>query len=128
MIAKIDQDNFPEGLREVYFVNTPKIFQMGWKLVRGAIDDGVVAKFSFFGEQAEYLPELKKVMTEENIPAEYGGKADVVLSPGGSVKKYKKQAKEIRQANKEREKEREREKEKEKEKEKGKGKGEEKDS
>jgi len=29
-------------------------------------------------------------MTEENIPAECGGKADVVLSPGGSVKEVQK--------------------------------------
>jgi len=125
-IAKIDQDNFPEGLRKVFFVNTPKIFQMGWKLVRGSLDDGVVAKFAFFGDKDEYLPELRKVMTDENIPTEYGGKADVMLTPGGSVKKYKKIAKELRQSSKnkakdkEREKEQEKEQEKEKEKEKDK--------
>jgi len=95
-IAKIDQDNFPEGLRKVFFVNTPKIFQMGWKLVKGAFDDGVVAKFNFFGDKEEFLPELLKVMTEDNIPVEYGGQAQVELAPGGSVKKYKKLAKEIR--------------------------------
>jgi len=114
-IAKIDQDNFPEGLRKVYFVNTPKIFQVGWKLVKSAIDDGVVAKFNFFGGQEEYLPELRKVMTDENIPEEYGGKAHVELKPGGSVKKYKKQAKEIKQ-NKKDEKEKEKHEKEEKEK------------
>jgi len=110
-IAKIDQDNFPEGLRKVYFVNTPKVFRVGWDLVKSAIDEGVVAKFCFFGGQEEYLPELKKVMSDDNIPEEYGGKAKVDLSPGGSVKKYKKLAKEIKHEIRDREK---REKEKDK--------------
>jgi len=70
---------------------------MGWKLVKGAIDDGVVAKFNFFGaDKEEYLPQMLHVMTEDNIPVEYGGKAPVELVPGGSVKKFKKAAKEIR--------------------------------
>jgi len=100
-IAKIDQDNFPEGLRKVYFINTPKIFQMAWKLVKSAIDDGVVAKFSFFGGQEEYLPEIRKAVSDENIPIEYGGAQQVDLSPGGSVKKYKKILKDKAKAAKE---------------------------
>jgi len=109
MIAKIDQDNFPEGLRKVFFVNTPKLFQMAWKLVKSAIDDGVVAKFSFFGGQEEFLPELQKVVNDENIPEEYGGTQKVALAPGGSVKKYKKLAKEREKLKKEKQKEKDNE-------------------
>jgi hypothetical protein len=49
MLAKIDQDNYPECLRKVYLINSTKIFSMIWNIIQYFFDENTKAKFSFYG-------------------------------------------------------------------------------
>ena len=48
MIAKIDQDNYPENLAKMYIINAPVMFNMVWKVVRKFLERETKQKIMVF--------------------------------------------------------------------------------
>jgi len=85
--AKMDSDYYPEGLRKVFIVNTPRIFHIIWKVAVHFFDEHQKSKLTFFGIGEDYNTPLFKVVAPEFVPKKYGGELDWAPPSGGDIKK-----------------------------------------
>merc|ERR1711918_326642 len=67
-------DNFPESIWKTYIINAPFIFKAAWNFVSKLLDPNTVAKFSILGGEKDYMPRLRELLDDDNIPAFLGGK------------------------------------------------------
>ena len=75
-IVSIDQNHYPEMLKNHFVINSPWYIQGIFSLIKPWIDPITREKFIFLGE--DYLETLKKYINESNIPILYGGTDDTV--------------------------------------------------
>jgi hypothetical protein len=59
----------------MFIINAPWIFKPLWAMIKPWLDPNTVNKIRVFGYN-DYQEELKKVIDEDQIPKEYGGKAN----------------------------------------------------
>jgi len=69
--VQIDQNYYPERLGHFFLFNTPWMIYPIWSLISPFIDPLTLQKFHLLG--TDYQTELKKYVSEENLPVEYGG-------------------------------------------------------
>lgn len=82
--SKIDEEHYPELLRKVILINTPRIFKFFFNLLKSMVDTRTLEKIEVVG--SDYLPVLEKYIDPINIPKEHGGKCDrhtMCLPSGG---------------------------------------------
>jgi len=74
------QENYPDVLGRVFFINTPWLFQTAWSVVCTWITPETIAKVQVLG--SDYKDTLKKFIDPSNLPQMYGGTCQCV---GGCV-------------------------------------------
>ena len=70
-LSALDQKNYPERLKKLYFVNTPFYWWPIWSVVWPFMSPGTVNKIQFLG--TDFRPSLFEQVDEANIPTDFGG-------------------------------------------------------
>ncbi|KAF6029883.1 SEC14L2 [Bugula neritina] len=71
-LIKLLEDNYPEFVKRLIVINAPKIFPIFFKICRPLISDDMNKKMRVYG--TNFLPEVLKIIDEEELPAFLGGK------------------------------------------------------
>ncbi|KAI9484213.1 MAG: CRAL-TRIO domain-containing protein [Benjaminiella poitrasii] len=82
-IADVDQKYYPETLNKFYLVNAPSAFVYVWKIVKGWLDPGTIAKIQIIG--SDFKEPLLKQIAPENLPSFLGGECKCEHMDGGCV-------------------------------------------
>ncbi|KAI7899977.1 CRAL-TRIO domain-containing protein [Cokeromyces recurvatus] len=82
-IADVDQKYYPETLNKFYLVNAPSAFVYVWKIVKGWLDPGTIAKIQIIG--SDFKEPLLKQIAPENLPSFLGGECKCEHMEGGCV-------------------------------------------
>jgi len=92
-VVGVVTENYPERLGIVYFVNlpTPRLFAVGWSIVKLIFDENLRSKFNFL-TSADWKEKLLEHIEPEHLPAYLGGTLRVpdddcsdILGVGGVV-------------------------------------------
>lgn len=75
IVAQMDQDNYPENLAKMFFVNAPIVFHMFWRLFRNFLDERVRQKIRAYSGLASHMPCLLEILDIDQIPLFLGGEA-----------------------------------------------------
>lgn len=73
-IIDIDQDYYPETLKNILVINAPIYFTAIWAIVKPWLDPIVANKVQVSG--SNFLSKLLNYMDIDQIPVEYGGKRE----------------------------------------------------
>ncbi|XP_067114491.1 SEC14-like protein 2 isoform X1 [Osmerus mordax] len=88
------EDNYPEGLKKVFLINTPKLFPMAYNFVKHFLCEGTRRKIVVLG--ANWQEVLRKHIDPEQLPVVYGGsltdpdgnpRCQTMINYGGTVPK-----------------------------------------
>ncbi|CAO3685259.1 unnamed protein product [Umbelopsis vinacea] len=82
-VSDTDQKFYPETINKLFIVNAPSAFVIVWKMVKGWLDPGTIAKIQIFGK--DYEQALLDHIPAENLPSFLGGKCECNHMPGGCV-------------------------------------------
>lgn len=74
IMAKVDQERYPETLGKIFIINAPSAFGSVWSMVKGWVDPVTRDRIQVLKGPEEYQPVLFDFIGEENLPANYGGK------------------------------------------------------
>jgi len=72
-ILTIDQYYYPETLYKLFIINAPFSFRTLWAVVRPWLHPLTQARIQLMGGQREFLPKLREIADDENIPKYLGG-------------------------------------------------------
>ncbi|KIY71742.1 CRAL/TRIO domain-containing protein [Cylindrobasidium torrendii FP15055 ss-10] len=73
--SRLATANYPETLHHISIVNAPSFFPTIWGWVKSWFDPGTRAKIDILGKDPKQMgAELMKLMDEDAIPEQYGGK------------------------------------------------------
>lgn len=81
-IVNSDQYYYPETLYKFFIVNAPLLFKMLWSVVRPWLHPITQKRITICGGTKDYLPKLKELMDENEIPAYLGGKNEAFDAKG----------------------------------------------
>lgn len=70
--SKIGQHYYPETMGRFFIINSPYIFTTVWSVVKNWLDPVTTSKIQILG--SNYVPELQKQLSLDNLPAFLGGK------------------------------------------------------
>jgi len=73
-ILAIDRKYYPERLSQFFLINCPWFFTGIWSMISPWLDPVTVKKFRVLS--ADYQSELKSIIDEDNLPVNFGGKAE----------------------------------------------------
>lgn len=74
-LLQLDQQFYPERLANIVMINAPWFFSTLYALVSPFIDPVTAAKIKIVG--SDYLPLLRELIDDDQIPSELGGSATV---------------------------------------------------
>ena len=75
--SEVDGLCFPETLRSLVIINAPSFFSMTWKVIKKWIDERTANKVVILGtNRSKWTKKLRELVDPENLPSDYGGKAD----------------------------------------------------
>lgn len=69
--SSVCQDYYPEILGRMFLVNTPTLFSMAWKIIKGFVDKKTQKKIATEGSR--YQRKLLELVAPENLPDFLGG-------------------------------------------------------
>lgn len=69
--SKLIQDYYPEIVYKTLIINTPMMFSAFFKVIKPVLNSRTQASMSLSG--SGYKKEIEKIISMENLPAEYGG-------------------------------------------------------
>ncbi|XP_022109496.1 SEC14-like protein 2 [Acanthaster planci] len=72
-VIKIWEANYPESLKVVLVINTPKMFSVGFNLIKPFLSEETAAKAVIV--DSHYHEALFNMISKENVPIHYGGTA-----------------------------------------------------
>lgn len=72
-IAYITGTHYPERSFAIFCLNAPFSFRLLWNVVKGFVDPVTQKKTHIMGSKSDYLPRLRTLVDDDQIPAEYGG-------------------------------------------------------
>ncbi|XP_022940526.1 CRAL-TRIO domain-containing protein C23B6.04c isoform X2 [Cucurbita moschata] len=76
--VNILQNHYPERLALAFLYNPPRIFEAFWKVVKYFLDPKTFQKVRFvYPKKQESVELMKSYFDEENLPSEFGGKAQL---------------------------------------------------
>jgi hypothetical protein len=78
-LSKIDEANYPEMVHQIFFINTPGVFSVLYKLIQPFIPASTAEKISLSKEL------LLSQIPAERLPPQLGGTAKVSLAKGGPI-------------------------------------------
>ncbi|KAI9277730.1 CRAL-TRIO domain-containing protein [Umbelopsis sp. AD052] len=82
-ISENDQKYYPETMNKLFIVNAPSAFVIVWKMVKGWLDPGTIAKIQILGK--DFQEPLLNHISAENLPKFLGGECECSHMPGGCV-------------------------------------------
>ncbi|XP_028980943.2 SEC14-like protein 2 isoform X3 [Esox lucius] len=77
-ILTMFEENYPEGLKRVFLIKTPKLFPMAYNLVKHFLSEETRRKICILG--SNWQEELRKYIDPEQLPVVYGG---ILTDPDG---------------------------------------------
>lgn len=77
--SALDESHYPEMLKRMFIINTPRIFTLFFSLVKPMMDKRTLDKIRVLG--TDFLPVLEKHVDSVHIPKEYGGKCERHSNP-----------------------------------------------
>nr|XP_006814237.1 PREDICTED: SEC14-like protein 3-like [Saccoglossus kowalevskii] len=69
--CKLAESNYPETMKSIYIVRSPKIFPVVYKLLKPFIDEETRKKIKVLGNN--FQDELLKIIPPESLPVHWGG-------------------------------------------------------
>jgi len=72
-ILTIDQYYYPETLYKLFIINAPFSFRTLWSVIKPWLHPLTQSRIQLVGGPKEYLPKLKEIMDEDQIPRYIGG-------------------------------------------------------
>ncbi|XP_071790244.1 SEC14-like protein 3 isoform X2 [Asterias amurensis] len=72
-VIKIWEANYPESLKCAFVINTPKMFTVGFNLIKPFLSEETAAKAVIV--DSHYHDKLFNLISKENVPIHYGGTA-----------------------------------------------------
>lgn len=81
-IQKIDNDNYPETLHQLFIINAGPGFKLLWSTIKGFLDAKTVAKVNVLG--ADFKEKLLEVIDSSQLPSFLGGSCECT-SDGGCL-------------------------------------------
>jgi len=75
-----EQHLFPETLHKLYIINAPWTFRAIWTIVSNFVDPLTNQKIHVLG--SNYLEELLKVISKDELPSKYGGTCKIPIAYG----------------------------------------------
>ncbi|GKV04840.1 hypothetical protein SLEP1_g16942 [Rubroshorea leprosula] len=76
--VNILQNHYPERLAVAFLYNPPRIFEAFWKIVKYFLDAKTFQKVKFvYPKNNDSVELMKSYFDEENLPIEFGGKAEL---------------------------------------------------
>jgi hypothetical protein len=78
-LTKIDEANYPEMVHQIFFINTPSVFNVLYKLVAPFVPQTTIDKVRLNKD------ELLSLLPPERVPPHLGGKATVSIKAGGPI-------------------------------------------
>ena len=78
-LGKIDENNYPEMVQEIYFINTPGVFSIIYKMISAFIPEQTIHKLRLDKN------ELMSLLPPENVPPQLGGNRSVDIKKGGPI-------------------------------------------
>jgi len=79
-IVDCDQQYYPERLGQLFIINAPSLFTMGWKIIKTWLDPRVLEKIHILGK--DYQSTLLHYIDSENLPKQYGGSCQCKIAGG----------------------------------------------
>eukprot|EP00004_Rigifila_ramosa_P017519 TRINITY_DN4270_c0_g1_i1.p1 TRINITY_DN4270_c0_g1~~TRINITY_DN4270_c0_g1_i1.p1 ORF type:complete len:317 (+),score=87.75 TRINITY_DN4270_c0_g1_i1:137-952(+) len=86
MITKMDEDNFPEGLKKLFIINAPSVFSFLWSIVKVWLHANTLAKIEILGP--DYQETIISALGKDVVPVLFGGNNSLSLPLGGLVEGY----------------------------------------
>jgi len=81
-LSDIDKDNYPETVRKVFIINSPAVFPVIFKMLKGFFDKSVIKKFSIHSDNG--FDVLSRIIPEDHLPTFVGGTLENVVAAAGS--------------------------------------------
>jgi len=78
-LTKIDEANYPEMVHQIFFINTPSVFNVLYKLVAPFVPQSTVEKVRL------NKAELVSLLPPDRLPPQLGGNATVSIKTGGPI-------------------------------------------
>lgn len=78
-LTKIDEANYPEMVHQIFFINTPSVFNVLYKLVQPFIPQTTIDKVRLSKD------ELLSLMPTKYVPTQLGGSANINIRTGGEI-------------------------------------------
>jgi len=85
-ITKMDEDNFPEGLKKLFIINAPGVFTFLWAIFRPWLNENTLSKIEILGD--DYKDTLFRELGEDVVPQMFQGRNPTPIPPGGLVEGY----------------------------------------
>jgi hypothetical protein len=82
-IVDCDQQYYPERLGQLFIINAPSLFSMGWRIISTWLDPRVLEKIQILGK--DYQETLLKYVDASALPKIYGGQCECKHMTGGCV-------------------------------------------
>ncbi|KAI5063456.1 hypothetical protein GOP47_0022003 [Adiantum capillus-veneris] len=79
-IQKVDSDNYPETLNQLFIINAGSGFKLLWSTVKGFLDAKTVAKIHVLG--TDYREKLLEVIDSSQLPEFLGGSCNCTCDGG----------------------------------------------
>lgn len=73
---EMDNQCYPETLKHMILINAPVYFTAIWAVVKPWMDEETLKKVMILG--SNFLPTLREIIADDQIPAEYGGSRENV--------------------------------------------------
>ncbi|CAM9191334.1 unnamed protein product [Phaeothamnion confervicola] len=71
-LSDVDRQYYPGRGGDTYLVNTPPVFNIVWRSIRGFMER-TQARIHIFGRGEDWRPALQEAIAPEELPPEYGG-------------------------------------------------------
>ena len=74
-LAAINSDHYPESLKKMFIVNTPRVFSLGWSMMKPLLDERTLSKITIYSDG--FTDALLEYIDIEVLPTWLGGRCDL---------------------------------------------------
>lgn len=86
--TEIDSLCFPETLNHMVVINAPSFFSLTWKMISTWVDERTAKKVEIISSRKKWKSRLKELIHIDQLPSDYGGKAQSTMQTIHEDMKY----------------------------------------